>query len=112
MTTKHAMTAQQFNQQQHMQLRGDSFKTAGTRVYLFEGATVLVDEATKTITAVNRVPGKTFEPIIAIRRIAYYLGYVNYEGERHELEILKPETSAYGWLFGQAMRLFPKSRFH
>lgn len=112
MTIKHTMTAQQFNQQQHMQLRGDSFKTAGTRVYLFEGATVLVDEASKTITAVNRVPGKPFEPIIAIRRIAYYLGHVNYRGERHELEILRAETSAYSWLFSKAMHLFPKSFFN
>lgn len=99
MTIKHAVSPQQFNQEQHMQMRTDSFKTADRRVYLFEGATVVVDIKTNTITEITRVPGRSFDPIIAIRRIAYYLGFVYHEGVRHELAIKHPSHGMFQKLF-------------
>jgi predicted dinucleotide-utilizing enzyme len=99
MTIKHVVVPQAFNEEQHMQMRADSFQTAGNRVYLFEGASVLVDIKTNTITAINRVQGMTFEPMIAVKRIAYYLGFVYYEGERHELDIRQPSSGLFKKLF-------------
>jgi hypothetical protein len=94
------MQPQQFNQEQHMQMRTDSFMTADRRVYLFEGATVLVDTKTNTITEITRVQGMSFDPMIAIKRIAYYLGFVYYNGERHELDIKQPNRGLFQKLFG------------
>jgi hypothetical protein len=100
MTIKHVVQPEQFNKEQHMQMRGDSFQTADRRVYLFEGASVLVDTKTNTITEINRVQGMSFDPMIAIKRIAYYLGFVYYEGERHELDIRHPKRGLFQKLFG------------
>lgn len=101
MTIKHVTTAAEFNKEQHMRMRTDSFQTAGRRVYLFEGATVLVDIATNTITEIAQVQGMAFDPMIAVKRIAYYLGFVYYKGERHELQVRQS-----GGLFDRLKSLF------
>lgn len=92
--TTFKMLVDDFNAEQSHQLK-TTFVSANKRVFIFKGATVTVSADTNEVLAVQIVDPVVFDMAVAIRRMAFDMGYVIHKGERHEVVIVQEPRSLF-----------------